>query len=73
MTIKMIVPAALEFKVLSVDDQYGCNDKTNSHRHLDLSFDELKDGKQFKDKFECITIVKWWPIKTLQNVACCSS
>lgn len=54
MTIKMIVPAALEFKVLSVDDQYGCNDKTNSHRHLDLSFDELKDGKQFKDNLNVL-------------------
>jgi hypothetical protein len=40
--IKMIVPPAPEFKVLSVDDQYGCNDKTSSHRHLGLSFDELR-------------------------------
>jgi hypothetical protein len=37
---------ASKFKVVSVDEQYGCNDWANSCRHSDLLVDELKLGKK---------------------------
>jgi len=53
-----MAPLAHEFEVVSVDDQYGCNDWTNSNRHSGLLIDKSKIGKRFKDKSECIDTVK---------------
>jgi hypothetical protein len=54
---------ASKFKVVSVDEQYGCNDWANSCRHLGLSIDKLEVGRKFRDKNKCIHTVKWWHIK----------
>jgi hypothetical protein len=45
-----MTPLAPEFKVVSADNQYGCNDWANSHRHSSLSVDESEVRKKFKDK-----------------------
>jgi hypothetical protein len=56
-------PPAPKFKVVSVDDQYECNDWTNSCRHLGLLVDELEVVKRFRDESECVNAVKQWHIK----------
>jgi hypothetical protein len=51
-------PCAPEFKVVSVDDQYRCNDWVDSHRHSGLLDDELEIEKSFGGKSECVNAVK---------------
>ena len=58
-----MTPPTFEFKVVSGDDQYRCNDQANNNMHSGLSDDELEVGKKFKDKFECINAVKQCNIK----------
>ena len=45
-------PPALEFKVVSVNDQYEYNDWVDNRRHSSLLVDKLKDEKRLKDKSE---------------------
>jgi hypothetical protein len=49
---------APEFEVVSMDDQYGCNDWANSNRHLGLLIDESMIGKRFKDMSESVDAIK---------------
>jgi hypothetical protein len=56
-------PCAPEVKVVSMDDQYRCNDWVNSHRHSGLLVDELEIEKRFRGKSECVNAVKRWHIK----------
>lgn len=53
-----MVPHAPELEVVSADDQYGCNDRANSHRHSNLSINELEVEKKIRDKSKCINAVK---------------
>jgi hypothetical protein len=53
-----MTPLAPEFEVVSVDDQYGCNDWADSRRHSGLLVNELEVGKKFRDTFECVNAVK---------------
>jgi hypothetical protein len=53
-----MTPLAPEFEVVSVDDQYECNDWADSRRHSGLLVNELEVGKIFRDTFECVNAVK---------------
>jgi len=60
---QLMTPSTLEFEVVNGHDQYQCNDWVMIYRHSGLSGDELNVGQTFRDKSECIIIVKWWHIK----------
>jgi hypothetical protein len=65
---------ASKFKVVGVDDQYGCNDWVKSCRHLGLLVDKLEAERKFRDKYKCIHTAKWWHIKnSLQYKVYCST
>jgi hypothetical protein len=53
----MTLPA-LEFDIISEHGQYRCNDWINNRNDLGLSVDKLEVGQKFKNKFECINIIK---------------
>lgn len=53
-----MTPLTPEFDIISGYDQYRCSDQINSHSDLGLSVDELESEQKFKNKFECITVVK---------------
>lgn len=53
-----MTPLTPEFDIISGHDQYRCSDQINSHSDLGLSVDELEIEQKFKNKFECITVVK---------------
>jgi hypothetical protein len=53
-----MTPSTFEFQVMSMHNQYICNDQTSSYKHLGLTIDELKVGQKFWDKFEHIIAVK---------------
>lgn len=58
-----MAPPTPEFKVVSVDDHHGCNDWADSRKHLNLLVNELEVRKTFKDKSECVNVIKRWYIK----------
>ena len=42
-----MTPSTFEFQVMSMHNQYICNDQTSSYKHLGLTIDELKVGQKF--------------------------
>ena len=56
---QLMTPSTLEFKVVDGHNQYQCM----IHGHLELSGDELNVEQTFRDKSECVIIVKWRHIK----------
>jgi hypothetical protein len=58
-----MTPFTFKFEVVNMDDQYGCNDWADSHRHSSLLVAELEVRKRFRDQFECVNAVKWRHIK----------
>lgn len=58
-----MTPPTPEFENVSREAQATCSDWSSSRRLLGILDDDLKVGQQFRDKSQCITVVKWWHIK----------
>ncbi|GFY91240.1 hypothetical protein Acr_07g0014360 [Actinidia rufa] len=61
--IQFMTSPTPEFEDVGREAQATCNDWACNHRLSSISDDDLQIGQQFRDKSQCIIVVKRWHIK----------